>query len=176
LVLHGFKRARGVDISPESVQAAHDAGIPQVSHADYMEALQGAALDVVIGTDFFEHLTKLEALEAVDRIRAALRPGGRLILRVPNAVSPFGGNYRYGDLTHESSFTWRSLRQLGIAAGFARVDVYPCTPPVHGAKSAARAALWRVFSGIMKAALIAETGRVRGHLVTQNIVAVMRPT
>lgn len=71
LVLHGFKRARGVDISPESVQAAHDAGIPQVFHADYMEALQGAALDVVIGTDFFEHLTKLEALEAVDRIRAA---------------------------------------------------------------------------------------------------------
>lgn len=95
-------------------------------------------------------------------------------MRVPNSVSPFAGNYRYGDLTHEASFTPRSMRQIGAAAGFADVSVYACTPIVHGMKSRARSGVWRLASGAMKLALAAETGQLIGHLVTQNVFAVMR--
>jgi SAM-dependent methyltransferase len=174
LIFHKFVRARGIDISPEQVEKAHASGIESVSLGDYRGALDAGAVDVVVATDFFEHLTRFELLDAVDRVKRGLRPGGLLIMRVPNAVSPFGGNFRYGDLTHETAFTARSLRQLGAAAGFHTIDVYPCRPPVHGVKSGLRAGLWIIIAAMMKAALIAETGQVRGHLVTQNIVGVMR--
>ena len=169
----GFERTRGIDVSPEQVQKAHAAGLDQVSLGDYQSGLGTDELDVVIATDFFEHLTRFEALHALDRIKRSLRPGGMLILRVPNAASPFGGTLRYGDLTHETSFTPGSLRQLAAAAGFAGVETHACNPPVHGVMSAARAAMWWALSAGIKLVLMAETGQVRGHVVTQNVVAVM---
>lgn len=172
-VLHGYANARGIDISPEQVELAHAAGVAQVELGDYRQGFDGSQLDVVTATDFFEHLTKFEVLEALDKIHDALRPGGVLILRVPNSVSPFAGNFRYGDITHETSFTARSLRQLGAAARFGAVRAFACPPPVHGAKSLARRAVWKAASGAMKLTLAAETSALRGHLVTQNLVAVM---
>jgi 2-polyprenyl-3-methyl-5-hydroxy-6-metoxy-1,4-benzoquinol methylase len=174
LTLHGYKNARGVDIGPEQVMLAHSAGVTQVELGDYRDGFNNSKLDVVTATDFFEHLTKFEVLEALDRVHAALRPAGVLILRVPNSVSPFGGNFRHGDITHETSFTASNLRQLGTAARFDTVRVLACPPAVHGAKSLVRHAVWKAASGAMKLTLAAETGALRGHLVTQNIVAVMR--
>lgn len=171
---HGFSRARGIDVSPEQVRLAHAAGIVSVSLGDYRDALGRETLDVVTATDFFEHLTKDEILEALDAVAAALRPGGMLVARTPNLASPFGGGYRYGDVTHETSFTARSLRQLGAAAGFSSTETFSCPPMVHGTISAGRLVLWKLFSAAMKAALAAETGQVRGHHVTQNILVVMR--
>ena len=78
-------------------------------------------LAAVTATDLLEHLTKPEVLATFDAAAAALRPGGRFIARVPNAVSPFGGHIRYGDFTHETWFTARSVRQLAAAAGFGPV-------------------------------------------------------
>jgi len=91
------------------------------------------------------------------------------VARVPNAGSPFGGLIRFGDLTHESWFTVRSLRQLTLATGFRDLVVAPCTPHRHGAKSAARAIVWSVASAGMKVAIAAETGVLRGNIVTQNM-------
>ena len=54
----------------------------------------------------------------MDAVFTSLTPGGVFIARTPNWSSPFGGGYRYGDLTHETSFNARSLRQLGNTAGF----------------------------------------------------------
>jgi 2-polyprenyl-3-methyl-5-hydroxy-6-metoxy-1,4-benzoquinol methylase len=173
LLALGFEHTHGIDVSPEQVKIARASGLNQVSKGDYRESLGVAELDVVIATDLFEHLTRSEALDATERIRQALRPAGILILRVPNAASPFSGALRYGDLTHETSFTARSLRQLGAAAGFAVVQVYSCTPPVHGFKSAVRATVWWAASTLIKSVLIAETGQLGDHFVTQNIVAVL---
>ena len=111
-----------------------------------------------------------------DAVAAALRPGGRFVARVPNAVSPLGGHTRYGDFTHETWYTARSIRQLAAAAGLGPVQVIGCPPPVHGAASAIRATLWKPLSGLLKLALAVETGAVRGHIVTQNLTfAAARP-
>ena len=169
----GYRRAVGIDISPEQVELARLAGIAGVRLGDYTKGLGDEAFDVVTATDFLEHLTRSEVLYALDAVVASLKTGGVLIARTPNLASPFGGNYRYGDITHETSFTARSLRQLGAAVGFERTEVFSCPPKVHGVKSAARLAVWKLVSGAMKTALAAETGQVRGHHVTQNIVAVM---
>lgn len=173
LLRHGFVNARGVDISVEQVQLAHDAGIDEVRLGDFSAVFDDEEIDVVIATDFFEHLGRTAVVAAFDMVFQKLRPRGRLVLRVPNAVSPFGGNYRHGDLTHETSFTPSSLRQVGRATGFADIEVRECRPRVHGARSAARAAAWAIVSGGLKLALAAETGVVRGNCVTQNVVAVL---
>ena len=93
---------------------------------------------------------------------------------MPNAVSPFGGNYRHGDATHECSFTARSLRQLLAAAGFDDVEVHSCEPAVHGVTSAVRWLIWKVAAGLTKLVLAAETGVTRGHHVSQNVVVTAR--
>jgi hypothetical protein len=77
-------------------------------------------------------------------IRPLLPPpsaGYVAVARVPNAVSPFGGRIRYGDFTHETWFTARSVRQLAAASGFGPVEVIGCSPPVHGVVSAIRATI-----------------------------------
>lgn len=170
--------AAGIDVSPEQVSIARDAGLGQIRHGDYRSMLRESPgqFAAVTATDLLEHLTKTEVLAAFDTVAAALRPGGTFVARVPNAVSPFGGHIRYGDFTHETWFTASSVRQLATAAGFGPVQVIGCPPPAHGLASAARLAVWKPVSGLLKLALAAETGTVRGHIVTQNLTfAASRP-
>jgi SAM-dependent methyltransferase len=163
--------AAGIDVSPEQVALARAGGIEQVRLGDYRDLLRArpGSLAAVTATDLLEHLTKPEVLGTFDAVALALAPGGRFVARVPNAVSPFGGHIRYGDFTHETWFTVRSVRQLAAAAGLAGVRAAGCPPPAHGAASAVRAALWLPLSGLFKLALAIETGTVRGHVVTQNL-------
>jgi 2-polyprenyl-3-methyl-5-hydroxy-6-metoxy-1,4-benzoquinol methylase len=173
LVDDGFA-AQGVDISPEQVDLARAAGLTQVELNDFHRVLDTAdgSWDAVIATDLLEHLEKAEVLRTFDEVRYALRPGGVFIARAPNAVSPMGGNYMYGDITHQTWLTRRSVHQLAAVAGFDRVDVYACPPIVHGPTSALRAAIWKPISGLLKLALAAETGQLTGHIITQNLVFV----
>lgn len=163
----------GVDTSPEQVAIAHRNGVPEVQLGDAAEVLaRQSDLAAVTATDFFEHLTRGEVADLLRLIAAHLKHQGILVGRVPNAVSPFGGHYRHGDVTHETWYTARSLRQQLTVAGFNGIQFFACPPPVHTVKSAVRALLWRFFSGFYKASLIAETGVLRGHIVTQNLVFV----
>jgi SAM-dependent methyltransferase len=166
--------AAGIDVSPEQVALARAAGIGQVRQGDYRDLLcaRPGRLAAVTATDLLEHLTKPEVLDTFDAVAVALRPGGRFVARVPNAVSPFGGHIRYGDFTHETWFTVLSVRQLAAAAGLAQVRAVGCPPAPRGAVSALRATLWLPLSGLFKLALAVETGAVRGHIVTQNLTFV----
>jgi SAM-dependent methyltransferase len=168
--------AEGIDVSPEQVAIAHASGVDRVRHGDYLDALgsRREELAAVTATDVLEHLTKDEVLETFDRVAAALAPQGVFVARVPNAVSPFGGHIRYGDFTHETWFTQRSVRQLAEAAGLVSVSVLPCPPMAHGVVSAVRAVVWKSASALCKVALAAETGVLRGHIVTQNLTFAAR--
>ena len=164
----------GIDISPEQVEIAHAAGIGQVALGDFHEYLAADAgtWSAVVATDVLEHLTKDEVVRAFDSVYRALEPGGVFIARVPNAVSPTGGHIMYGDITHETWFTRRSVAQLAAAAGFASVRAFACPPVAHGFASAARVGVWKVVNGLLTLALAAETGELRGHIITQNLTFV----
>jgi hypothetical protein len=150
---------------------ARAAGIGRIREGDYRDVLSERAgqIAAITATDVLEHMTKPEVLDTFDRIASALAPGGVLIARVPNAASPFGGLIRHGDFTHESSYTVRSIRQLAAAAGFGSVTVTPCPPVAHGVISTGRLVVWKAMSGFCKVALAAETGVLRGHIITQNL-------
>jgi 2-polyprenyl-3-methyl-5-hydroxy-6-metoxy-1,4-benzoquinol methylase len=175
LVADGYD-AWGVDISAEQVAAARRTGCDRVNLGDFHGQLSGAGgrWHAVLATDVLEHLGKEQVLRTFDEVRHALAPGGVFIGRVPNAASPTGGNIMFGDLTHETWFTQSSVAQLAAVAGFDSVAVFGCPPLPHGLRSAARLVVWKPISGLFKLALAAETGRLRGHIVTQNLTFVAR--
>jgi 2-polyprenyl-3-methyl-5-hydroxy-6-metoxy-1,4-benzoquinol methylase len=168
--------AEGIDISPEQVALAHAAGVARVRHGDFRAVLAAhpAQYAAITATDLLEHLTKPEVLQTSDDVAAALASGGVFVGRVPNAVSPLGGHIRAGDFTHETSFTARSIRQLAAAAGFDSVLTRSSPPVAHGLASVARVLVWQVVSACYRIALAAETGMLRGHIVTQNLTFAAR--
>lgn len=168
--------AEGIDISPEQAALARAAGVPRVRQGDFRSILaaQPGRYSAITATDLLEHLTKPEVLRTFDDVAAALAPGGVFVGRVPNAVSPLGGHIRDGDFTHQTSFTARSIGQLAAAAGFDSVHPRPSPPVAHGLASAARAMTWQVVSACYRIALAAETGTLRGHIVTMNLTFVAR--
>lgn len=170
---HGYGATRGVDRSEEQVERARQAGIDAVTVGDAFAELNSlrSELDVVVALDFLEHLEKNEVMEFLGLVRNALRPRGVVILRTTNGGSPFAGRIRYGDFTHELAFTPQSLRQLLTLAGFEGASFHEIRVGVHGPLSAVRFTLWKMMRLIPAAFLAVETGILRGHVLSQNLVA-----
>lgn len=175
----GYSRISAVDGSPEQVALAHRMGRPEVELGDvfsYLETRPGA-FAAIVAVDILEHFDKDEVLGLLDAIWRSLRPGGRVVIRSCNGSGPFAGRNRYSDFTHELAFTEAGISQVLRASGFGEIRVLPSEPAPHGFLSAARLVVWRLFAGLMSVGLAAETGIVRGHILTQNLVAVgLRPT
>lgn len=172
----GYAHARGVDASPEQVDAARALGIPGIVHGDLratLAELSPASLDAIVLFDLFHYFTKDEQMAIADAVHRALRPGGRFILHLPNAEAIFAARMRYWDVLAEDAFTRASIAQLLRACDFARVDCHEDRPVAHGARSAVRAALWPVLRGVMRLALAIETGESgRDAIFSQCLLAV----
>jgi SAM-dependent methyltransferase len=169
----GYTRTAGCDLSAEQVALAHQRGYAAVVQCDALTMLgrhEGNA-EAVCMIDVLEHLELDEVLAVLDRAWKALRPGGRLIVHVPNAEGLFGMRVRYGDLTHKRAFTPTSLRQAFRVCGFDSISYHEDRPAVHGLKSAVRALLWQCTTLPARLTLLAETGSW-GHVLSQNLLAV----
>jgi len=118
LIRNGYTHVEGVDASQEQVAVAEARGLPVVQE-DMFRYLPGRheQFDAVLALDLIEHLDRDELLEFLELAREALRPGGRLIVRTPNANAPTALRMRFRDLTHEIIFTEHSLRMAFLAAG-----------------------------------------------------------
>jgi 2-polyprenyl-3-methyl-5-hydroxy-6-metoxy-1,4-benzoquinol methylase len=175
LLAEGHSDVMGIDTSAEQVELASRLGTPYVHEANVLEFAREneGRFGCVVAVDLIEHFDRDNVLPLFNALRAMLRPGGRLIVRTPNGVSPFHGRILFGDLTHGVAYTHRMLEQIAARTGFASVTSYPCRPAGTRVKTLARRALWRLIEMLVTVALIAETGVVRGHIVTQNLVAVL---
>jgi 2-polyprenyl-3-methyl-5-hydroxy-6-metoxy-1,4-benzoquinol methylase len=99
-----------------------------------------AGIDAVVAGDVLEHLGQPELL--MQRIARALRPGGVLMVSVPNVANVvvrtelLFGRFEYRDRgildrTHRIFFTRRRLRSMLTAAGLEIRDESASTIPVH---------------------------------------------
>src|SRR5262249_23225870 len=154
----GYRRAEGVDVSPEQVSLAHRLGLPNVLQGDILDFVSRlrAELDVVLLIDVLEHIDKQGTLDLLDAIREALRPGGTLVIHVPNAEGIFGMRVRYGDFTHETAYTAQSMAQVLRVCGFEHIQTFEERPIVHGVKSLVRNWLWRLLTLRERLLLLAE--------------------
>lgn len=171
----GYRNAAGIDVSAEQVETARRVGIANVCQADLTQYLGSHRehYDALILRDVVEHFTRERIIEVLELCRSATRPGGVVIVQVPNAESPFFGRIRYGDFTHELAFTSTSVAQLFNVLGFVDLRVYPMEPVVGGVRSLGRAALWSLVKAFYRVLLFAELGRGQ-WIFTQGLIAVGR--
>lgn len=120
----GYSNVHGVDLSREQVEVAQAHGLPvEIGDAFDVLSRRASQFDVVLALDFIEHLERDELLQFLDLVRDALRPGGRIVVKTPNANSLIGLRARYRDLTHELVFTEQSLRQALLTCGLRPVTI-----------------------------------------------------
>lgn len=121
----GFRDVSGIDIDRSQVDAAVRRGLAVERVTDTPGYLRErpSQFAVILMLDVLEHIAVADQLDSLRAIHAALRPGGRLIVQVPNASSPLAARWRYIDYTHTSSFTEHSLRFVLANAGFRDVQI-----------------------------------------------------
>lgn len=81
--------------------------------------------DRIFMFDVFEHFVPEDGLKLLNKLKACLKPGGAIILKMPNASSPWGLQFQHGDLTHLAAYTPDSIRQMAVAAGLVCSACYP---------------------------------------------------
>jgi len=119
----GVSRFAGIDQDPALAEVAPSAARAHFHVADagqYLAEvrLRGETFDRVALFDVLEHFDAEAGRELLAGVRTVLAPGGGVVIKVPNAGSPWGGQFQYGDLTHKTAYTPESLAQQAIAAGF----------------------------------------------------------
>lgn len=127
LASKGVTRLTGIDHDPNlaAVLPPNVAGnFECVGVWDFLERPHAEPFDRVVMLDVLEHFAPEDGWRIVSRVRDLLTPDGRLVLKVPNAASPWGLSYQYGDLTHKTPFNPESLKQLALASGMRVVSVY----------------------------------------------------
>ena len=168
----GYAAAEGVEVSGEQVAIARGLGVEHVHLAPLQEFLRGAPerYDLLILRNVLEHFRKDEALAILADARRALRPGGHVLLQVPNGQSPFGGRIRYGDFTHEAAYAPSALAQVLTVSGFAEPRFHPVRPVFGGRLAALRGLRWALVERLYRFLLASEVGPGR-HIVTLDILA-----
>jgi 2-polyprenyl-3-methyl-5-hydroxy-6-metoxy-1,4-benzoquinol methylase len=166
----GYRNICGVDISPDQVKLACQV-TPEVVCKDAIQCLEAhrGEFDLVVGLDVIEHFHKPEVLRFLDASYAALRPYGRLVLQTPNADSPWGTMYRYGDFSHEVGFNPNALSRLMRLTGFGNIEAREVGPlPLrYSVASTIRYLIWQVIRAGLKVWNVAETGSFGSSILTR---------
>ena len=106
-------RVVGVDIIPELIEAAHKEGIALLPpEIEGIATANAGRFDTIVAFDVFEHFTLVEIVTRLKATETMLKPGGHLILRFPNAQSPFGLAPQSGDPTHKAALSRGVYQQL----------------------------------------------------------------
>ena len=170
----GFTNVAGVDISKEQVDIAHRWGIYEVQCGDVESFLeQEGEVGVFFMLDVLEHLTPLQAVSVLSAVASKLKKGGLLVIHVPNGEGIFGQRIRYGDLTHETCFTPKSIRQLLKSVGLGTIKCFEDKPLVYSSVGLFRRIVWDLGTLYWRILLAAESGE-RSCILSQNMLVIAK--
>jgi SAM-dependent methyltransferase len=178
----GYSNLAGVDTDAGQVAFARGLGLTVEQPEDtiaFLRARPGACAAILL-MDVLEHVPREKQADFLRVIALALRPGGRVVLTVPNAASAIASFWYHNDTTHQASFTGDGLSFLLEQAGLARIAVtgvefFPrprflfwCPTP--------RTLAWWLRCGLrlrQRCTFVAELGWQRGRTVplTPNLLA-----
>lgn len=120
----GVELAEGVDIQPSAIEFCRGRGLQcydAATEPDFFKDRTGA-YDFIIMSHVLEHFPKDQVIQELKRIKKLLKPGGGLVVMVPNAQANTGAYWAYEDFTHHLLFTSGSLYYVLKSAGFNTVE------------------------------------------------------
>ncbi len=131
-------RVVGIELNPEAAAAAGER-LDRVIRGDAQTLEPGETFDAIVAFELFEHLT--DGQDFLERAAGWLRPGGRMVLSVPNVghysvvEDLIAGRWDYVPMgllcaTHVRFFTRRTLEDWLHAAGFDRYRIDAQTTPL----------------------------------------------
>lgn len=167
----GYTNVIGIDISEEEVKIAETNGIKDIFQDDIFHFLENTdkKFDVIIMMDILEHLTRDEFFRILHLAKNTLNKNGLMIAQVPNATGIFGMRIRYGDLTHETSFSHNSVIQGFTTVGFNKIKTHEIAPIKRGIKGIIRNYLWHLLVFPHRLIILLETGKKK-HILSQNML------
>ncbi|MGI8715026.1 MAG: class I SAM-dependent methyltransferase [Solirubrobacteraceae bacterium] len=129
--LHQGWRVQGVEPSSQAAAVARGRGVEIIGETLANTTLLPGSLSAVVFKHSLEHV--VDPGRDLRCVAAALRPGGRVAVIVPNWGSWqrrfFGEHWFPLELPrHRTHFTAHGLKAALIGAGFSEVDVRPATP------------------------------------------------
>jgi SAM-dependent methyltransferase len=137
----GYTHAVAIDVSHEVVAFCNQLLPGSTSHvADTvaMLAANPARFERIFVLHVLEHLPKPVAQAWMRALLGALRPGGQLVVEVPNMANFMTNGYlRWADLTHEAGYSELSLRVLLESGGFTDCRCFEDRLPGGSVKSLA---------------------------------------
>lgn len=130
--------------------------------------------DLIVLTQVFEHIPKSYYINWVTNLYRALKPGGKIIITVPNGANPLVGTERYGDLQHENIFTIYSFKELMTFANlkYSSYIVQGFEIPPSSPINILRIALQKILHTIFVLLMIINGG-IYQTLLTPNITLVI---
>jgi cyclopropane fatty-acyl-phospholipid synthase-like methyltransferase len=81
--------------------------------------------DTIVLLDVFEHFSFMEGQDLLVRLKQILTQTGKVVMRVPNASSPFGLQYQFGDITHKAIYTPSAIEFIAVASNFSVEKLVP---------------------------------------------------
>jgi len=125
----GVSRFTGVEQDRDAVAAMEPGLEGHVHVGDIWDFLKdgdkGGPFGCVVMLDVLEHFSAGDGVRLLQAVKGVLAPGGKVVIRVPNMGSPWGGIHQFSDLSHKTAFTPKSLEQLGLAAGYRALAFLP---------------------------------------------------
>ncbi len=126
----GVSRFLGIDLDPDLAGIVPEAVREHFQAADAMVFVKdararGERYDRIALFDVIEHFDPEEGRILLSGLAEILTADGRVVVKVPNAASPWGQQFQYGDLTHRTAYTPESLAQQAISAGFRCLATWP---------------------------------------------------
>lgn len=123
----GYHAVEGIDSDPEKIAHATARGLPCTT-AEAFPFLGGQrpAYDTIVAEQELNHLTLDESKEFLELCRAALRPGGRVVVYAINSANPFvGSENRAQNIDHFYTVTEYSMDQIMRLGGLVDVQTFP---------------------------------------------------
>jgi hypothetical protein len=123
--------------------------------------------------DVIEHIPREDLVDLLARVRDALLPEGRFLVKTLNCATLGGLYLRYAGYTHTGGFTDMSLRQVLVATRFTSIVVAPYNVPRQGPKRGLYVLvlwLWSLCFGLI---MLVEAGpSLRPRVRTRTMLAV----
>lgn len=128
--LAGRKVARfqGIDPDPTLAERLPEDLRPHFSCRDAWQLLaapEAGPYDRVILPHILEFLSPDDGIRLLETLRPRLNEGARVVVRVPNAASPWALPARHRDLTSRTAFSPASLAQMARRAGYDVDGIWP---------------------------------------------------